>query len=320
MSRASASQSPEVSFVVPAFNEEGQIESFTSVLLDVCLHQGISSFEIIFVDDGSFDGSWSIIQRLVSEHHEIRGLRLIRNFGKEAALVAGLTAARGRCVVPMDCDLQDPPVVAVQMVELWRQGHLVVVGRRDSRDESFGKRFFAGVFYRLLSRISSTEIPRDVGDFRALDRSVVQHFLAMQERSRYNKGLLALAGPKPAVVAYARPASSRRLPSALTLTRLIALATRGLVSFSTAPLRVLSAMGFVTLFLTILGIMAGLALRQLGIIEIPGQATVVIGVLLILGFQALSSGLLGEYLAQTLIEAKARPAFWIVDEIGTSNE
>jgi dolichol-phosphate mannosyltransferase len=219
----------------------------------------------------------------------------------------------------MDVDLQDPPEVLRELVKAWRAGAPVVLARRRHREDSRLRRTAAFFTYRMLESGGAVTIPRDVGDFRLMTRETTQRFLAMPERSRYNKGLLALVAPDAAVVDYDRPASREDAPRQ-TVPKLVRLGTGAIVSFSTWPLLALSVLGFVLLGLSIVGAVLGVVLRATDVLEVPGQATVVVLFSFLLGFQALSTGILGLYVAQVLTEVKRRPLFAVAETLGLPPE
>jgi hypothetical protein len=218
----------------------------------------------------------------------------------------------------MDVDLQDPPDVLASLVREWRAGADIVLARRRRRDDSRLRKAAAFFTYRMLERGGGVTIARDVGDFRLMTRATTNRFLALPERSRYNKGLLALVTPHAAVVDYDRPASREADPQGprQTLPKLIRLGTNAIVSFSTWPLQALSVLGFFLLGLSIVGAVLGVVLRATNVLEVPGQATVVVLFAFLLGFQALATGILGLYIAQILTEVKRRPLFSVVETFG----
>lgn len=305
---------PELSIIVPVLNEAKLLPTFVGAVTTELRSAGINSFEIVVVDDGSSDDTWHVATDL-GRDAPVTAVRLTRNVGKEAALAAGLAQARGRAHVPMDVDLQDPPHLLPQMVDLWRSGSAVVLCRRRDRMESAPKRWTASMYYWIAAKGSHVDIPQQVGDFRLMDKDITHRFLSLPERNRFNKGLFALVAPKEcAVVEFDRPAGRSGERPRQSWARLMSLGIDGLVSFSTWPLRLLSSLGFVMLALSIVGAVASVTMRALNILEVPGQTTVVLVGLFLGGFQALSIGILGEYIARILVEVKARPLF-VVDAV-----
>jgi glycosyltransferase involved in cell wall biosynthesis len=314
--------SVELSIVVCVLDEEMSIDALVAAVDGVLPSLGVDSHEYIFVDDGSIDGSWDRISSLGSSRPDVVGIRLLRNVGKENALVAGLAAARGDVHVPMDVDLQDPPEVLRALVREWRSGAQLVLARRQQRDDSWFRKTTASLTYRLLERGGGVPIPREIGDFRLMTKETTKRFLALPERSRYNKGLFALVSPEAVVVDYDRPASRGSDPhgSRQTLPKLVRLGINAIVSFSTWPLQALGVLGFLLLGLSIVAATLGVILRLTNVLEVPGQATLVVLFAFLLGFQALSTGILGLYVAQILTEVKRRPLFSVVETVGLPSD
>ena len=232
-----------LSLVVPMFNEKEVVRPFFARVLPI-LESVTANFEIICVDDGSSDGTLDILRELNREDARIRTLRLTRNFGKEVALTAGLEHASGNAVVPLDADLQDPPELIPEMVEKWREGYdSVIAVRSDRRSDSYLKRSTAGLFYRVIGRVSDTPIPANAGDFRLLDRAVVNALLQLPERTRFMKGLYAWVGFNNAYLEYVRP---QRVAgsSKWRYWKLWNFALEGIFSFTTMPLRIWTYLGF----------------------------------------------------------------------------
>lgn len=308
---------PLLSVIVPVKNEEAAIASFVervSAILDgIALNQ---SWEILFIDDGSTDCTLAAIAAANTRERRIRALSLSRNFGKEAALSAGLDHARGRAVIPMDVDMQDPPEVLPEMVAKWLDGYEMVFGvRRCRTSDSFAKRLTASLYYRAHNAVSRDKIPENAGDFRLLDRKVVEVIRKLPERNRFMKGLFAWAGFKQAAVEYDR-VERKTGKSKFSYWRLWTLALDGITSASTVPLRIWSYIGaFVAL----------VAIAYAGFIAadtmvfgnpVPGYASIIVSVLFLGGIQLISLGVLGEYVGRILTETKQRPLYVVRDTIG----
>ena len=305
-----------VSIVVPWHNEAGGIETFFKELLSALRGLTDYRFEIVCVDDGSSDGT---LEELVAVHQRdarVRVLELSRNFGKEAALTAGIDAARGDAVVVIDADLQDPPALIGRLIEEWARGAEVVLARRTDRSsDSFLKRSTAQAFYRLHNRLSSVKIPENVGDFRLLDRLAVDALKRLPERQRFMKGLFAWIGFKTATVDYARGTRAAGA-SKFSGWRLWNFALEAFTSFSTVPLRVwtyLGAFGALATFLYAMFII--LRVLMLGI-DVPGYASLLVAILFLGSLQLLSVGLLGEYIGRMYLETKQRPVYVVRREFG----
>jgi len=307
-----------LSIVVPVKDEEQAIAAFVERVPAVLatIPDLAGRFEILFVDDGSKDGTLEAIRRAHAADPRVRAISFSRNFGKEAALTAGLDHARGEAIVPMDVDLQDPPEVLPEMMEKWRSGYEIVYGvRNDRASDSLPKRLTADLYYRAHNRLSNDKIPEHAGDFRLLDRKVVDAIKAMPERNRFMKGLFAWAGFRQTSVGYSRAARTTG-SSKFRYWQLWTFALDGITSSSTVPLRVWSYLGgLVALFA--LAYAAFIAIRTLVFgIDVPGYASLMVSVLFLGGLQLLSLGVLGEYVGRILIEAKARPLYVVREEIG----
>ena len=312
---------PMLSVVVPVKNEEDAILPFVervgSVLDAVTDNSG---WEILFVDDGSADATLAAVVAANLADARIRGLSLSRNFGKEAALSAGLDHARGSAVIPMDVDMQDPPEVRPEMVAKWREGHEMVFGVRRSRTEdSFTKRLTAGLFYRAHNAVSADKIPENAGDFRLMDRKVVDVIRAMPERNRFMKGLFAWAGFRQAAVEYDR-AERETGTTKYNYWKLWTLALDGITSASTVPLRIWSYVGALVALFAI-GFAGWLAIDTMIFGNaVPGYASIMTSVLFLGGIQLISLGVLGEYVGRILTETKQRPLYVVRDTVGIESE
>ncbi len=309
----------ELSIVVPVKDEEAAVGPCLARLLPVIEaidDPAARSFEILFVDDGSCDTTLEVIRKAHAADPRIRAISLSRNFGKEAALSAGLDAARGKAVVPLDVDLQDPPEALPRMVAKWREGFDVVYGVRDNREsDSLPKRLTADLYYRAHNWLSHDKIPEHAGDFRLLDRKVVDVIRDMPERNRFMKGLFAWAGFRQAAVSYHREERTVGMTK-YNYWKLWTLAIDGITSASTLPLRVWSYLGaFVAL--GALGYAVFIIIRTLTSgIQVPGYASMMVAVLFLGGLQLLSLGVLGEYVGRILTETKGRPLYVIRERIG----
>ena len=312
---------PTLSVVVPVKNEEDGILPFierVSAILDNVAADG--GWEILFVDDGSTDATLAAIVAANLSDARVRGLSLSRNFGKEAALSAGLDHARGSAVIPMDVDMQDPPEVLPEMVAKWRAGHEMVFGVRRSRaEDSFAKRVTAGLFYRAHNMVSADKIPENAGDFRLMDRKVVNVIRAMPERNRFMKGLFAWAGFRQTSVEYDR-AERETGTTKFNYWKLWTLALDGITSASTVPLRIWSYIGAIVALFA-MGY-AGLIAVQTIIFgnSVPGYASIMTSVLFLGGVQLISLGVLGEYVGRILTETKQRPLYVVRDTVGIESE
>jgi len=311
---------PTLSLIVPVKDEEEVITPFLTrvvPVLDGIVDEGQPiSWEILFVDDGSSDATLARIIIANGRDSRIRGVSLSRNFGKEAALTAGIDNVNGRVVVPLDVDLQDPPEVLGEMLAKWRDGYEVVYGvRRNRMSDSLPKRLTADLYYRAHNWLSDDKIPEHAGDFRLLDRKVVDVIRAMPERNRFMKGLFAWGGFRQTAVEYDR--AERAVGSTkFNYLKLWKLAIDGITSASTAPLRVWSYIGGVIAFLSLAYSIFLFGRTILYGIDVAGYASLMVAVLFLGGIQLLSLGILGEYVGRILVEAKHRPIYVIRERIG----
>lgn len=298
----------ELSLIVPMYNEEQTAEAFFK-RIEPILEAGGISYEIICVNDGSQDNTLQKILAERARNPAIKIVDLTRNFGKEAALTAGLDHSNGAAVIPIDVDLQDPPELIPRLIEQWRQGYDVVYGIRATRDRDGPlKKITARLFYRLYNTLSDVHIPRDAGDFRLLDRRVVDAIKRLPEHNRFMKGLFCWVGFRQIGIPYDRPARSAG-SSKWNYWRLWNFALDGITAFSTLPLRVWSYLGVIISLLSFL-YATFLILRTIIMgIDLPGYASLMVVVLFLGGIQLLSLGIIGEYLARLCLETKQRPIY-----------
>lgn len=301
----------QISILVPVFNEAQAIPVFAKAIAEVFASLPQYSLELLFIDDGSTDNSLEVIGQLEKTDFTVTLVELSRNFGKEAALSAGLASCAGECAIPMDVDLQDPPELVPEMLALWRQGYDVVLARRSDRSsDSAFKRISASLFYRVHNRLSNPKIPENVGDFRLIDRKVIDVLNVLPETCRYMKGLFAWVGFRTITIDYKRPARAVG-QSKFNGWRLWNLALEGITSFSTVPLRIWTYLGA---FVGTIGLAYAGWLTMRVIIEgrdVPGYASTLVIILILGGLQLIGIGILGEYLGRTYMEAKRRPNYII---------
>ncbi len=299
-----------VSVIVPCFNEEEGLLECHGQLSSVLRELG-TPYELVYVDDGSGDATYELLRHLHAEDPHVVLVQLSRNFGHQLAVSAGLEVARGEAVVIIDADLQDPPGVIPAMYALWSEGTHVVYGVRTRRaGESGFKRWTAKAFYRVISRLSDVVIPLDTGDFRLMDRRVVDALLQMPERHRLLRAMCSWVGFRQVGLPYERNprfAGTTKYP----LSKMIHLALDGIFSFSTAPLRMLTYMGFAAAFLSFIGIVWALGVRILTRHWVAGWATLFVVILFLSSLQLISLGVIGEYLGRVYTEVKRRPLFLI---------
>lgn len=296
-----------ISCVVPVFNEEANVTAFAASLQQA-LQTMTNHFEIIFVDDGSKDNTVAAILAL-PKHHHIKVLGLSRNFGKEIALTAGIEHASGDVTILLDADFQHPVDMIQTFLGHWAAGYDMVYGIRQSREsESYVKRHFAHLFYWLMKNITQIDIPNNAGDFRLLDRKIVDAFKLFPERTRFMKGLYAWVGYKKMGVPFIvqdRAAGK----SSWGFSRLAELAITGITSFSNVPLRVWGWVGFSISFISLIYAIYIIATTLLYGTDLPGFPTLVVAIMFLGGIQLLSIGILGEYIARIFTEVKQRPKY-----------
>lgn len=303
-----------ISIVCPCYNEADVIETFVGRLIDVLGHDA-PDYELVCVNDGSTDATLPKLLTLKKGPLPIRIIDLSRRFGKEAALAAGLDHASGEAVIVIDADLQDPPELIPKLVAAWQEGNKVVVARRSDRSaDTFLKRLFAHTFYRLHNLISETEIPVDVGDYRLLDREVVDVLGQLPERQRFMKGLFSWVGFEPTVVDYVREKRASG-NTKFSWWRLWNLGLEGITSFSTAPLRVWTYLGLV---ISVIAFMYGGYVVVLTLafgVDVPGYASLLTAILFLGGVQLISLGVIGEYVGRIYMESKCRPIYVVRREL-----
>lgn len=334
LERASLGSHPEpevsqrtiiLSLVAPVKNEEEAVAPFVArvapILDGLFAGAGLGDhWEILFVDDGSTDATLATIMAAHRRDRRVRAISLSRNFGKEAALSAGLDHCRGQAAIPIDVDLQDPPEVIGAMLAKWREGFEVVYGvRTNRRSDSLPKRLTADLYYRAHNYLSDDKIPEHAGDFRLLDRAVIDVIRAMPERNRFMKGLFAWSGFRQAAVEY------ERQPRAVGQTKfrywkLWTLALDGITSASTMPLRIWSYVGLVIAALSLLYAAFVVIRTVIFGIGVPGYPSLMVAVLFFGGLQLISLGVLGEYVGRILVETKRRPLYVVRQKIGLDEE
>jgi len=296
-----------ISIVVPCFNESEVIDT-TYKRLSAVLDE-IQNYELIFVDDGSSDGTLPLLLGFVETNKSVRIVGLSRNFGHQIAITAGIEAAKGDAIVVIDADLQDPPELIPEMIDIWSKGADVVYGvRRNRAGESKFKLFTAKIFYRVIGKLSDVRIPHDAGDFRLIDRKVADALSKMPERDRYVRGMVSWIGFEQVPLYYdrdERAAGQTKYP----LKKMIKFALDGIFSFSTRPLQIATYFGVFVSLLSVLGIMYALISRLFGDEWVPGWTLLFIGMMFLGGVQLIVLGVIGEYVGRIYGESKSRPLY-----------
>ena len=304
---------PELSIVVPLFNEEGNVAELVRRIHGIMTGlPGRPSFEMCFVNDGSNDGTLAQLQRAAAHYADVVIVNLSRNFGHQIAATAGLDVARGDAVVLMDGDLQDPPELIAQFVAKWREGYDVVYAtRRTRRGESVFKLVTAKVFYRVIKSMTNVSIPVDTGDFRLMSRRVVDALGKTRERHRFLRGLVSWVGYRQIGIEYDR-AERHSGQTKYPFSKMLKFAIDGITSFSQIPLRISTYLGFATSTFAFLYAIVVLAL-QFAHLNFPGYTSTMLAILFIGGIQLVGIGILGEYVGRIYDEIKARPLYLIAD-------
>lgn len=309
---------PVLSIVIPLYNESGSLgplhQRLTAVLDGLAVEVGRR--ELVFVDDGSRDTTFAEVAVLSTQDASVRAIRFARNFGKEAAMAAGLRATTGDVVILMDGDLQHPPELIPEMIERWQAGAAMVTAVRRSRDtDPWLRRQLSRAFYSLFKRVSEVALAEGGGDFRLFDRAVVDAINSLPERTRFMKGITSWVGFRQVEVDF-EPAERAAGASAWSMLRLLRYAVDGLSTFSTLPLRVWSLVGLV--MAAISGLYGAWLVIRTAIwgIDVPGYASIMVAVLFLSGIQLISLGVLGEYVGRIFTEVKARPLYLVAERIG----
>ena len=306
-----------LSVIVPMFNEEAVLPAFFTRLEKTLAELGVT-YEIICVNDGSRDGTQQLLTEAHARDPRIRVLNFSRNFGKEIALTAGLDHARGAAVVPIDADLQDPPELIAEFLQRWREGFDVVLGvRRNRNSDTWTKRISASTFYRVLNKMARIQIPANAGDFRLMDRRVVDTLHGVRERQRFMKGLFAWVGFRQCEVSYVRPERSAGA-SKFNYWGLWTFALDGITGYSTVPLHVAGYLGTLTALAALLyGIYLVVRTLLFGT-DVPGYTSTMVAVLFLGGVQLTVLGIMGEYLGRVHEETKHRPLYIVESALGWS--
>jgi dolichol-phosphate mannosyltransferase len=296
------------SIIAPIYNELDNLPELHKRVRDV-MSTLDGNWELILVDDGSTDGSTDRIRELAAQDEHVRPVIFARNFGHQVAITAGWDYARGEAVVIIDADLQDPPEVIPGMIEKWKEGYEVVYAVRAEREgETWFKKTTAAAFYRIIYRITDVKIPVDTGDFRLMDRKVVNVLKVMRERHRFPRGMSAWVGFRQVGVPYKRAARHAGVTK-YPFKKMLKLALNAITGFSYFPLQMATYVGFFAAALSILAIPVVIIMRLAGHSAFLGQATTLIAVLFLGGVQLISLGVLGEYIGRIYDEAKGRPLY-----------
>ena len=304
----------KISIIIPFFNEEESIEKFLKKLNKTTLTLKNYVFEYIFIDDGSTDKTLNKLISITKNEPNIRIIELSRNFGKEAALTAGIDLADSEAAILMDSDLEHPPELIEDMISLWKEGFDIVLAQREDRsDETFIKKQLANSFYKIFNKLSSTKIPPNVGDFRLMNKASIEAVRSMTERQRFMKGILSWVGFKCTTIKF-KVETRKEGKTKFSLSKLWKLAIEGIISFSNIPLKIWSYLGFIAMLISFFFIIV-IIFRTLffGVIT-AGYPSLMVVIIFFGGLQLFSIGILGEYLGRIYLETKERPIYIIRKE------
>lgn len=302
---------PKYSFIIPTYNEEENIPLIYPKILDMM--KGISdNFEIVFINDGSKDSTLVQLAKLASEDKRVKYIDFSRNFGHQAALTAGYEHATGDAIISLDCDLQDPPEVVIEMIEKWKEGYDIVYARRRKRSDRFFKKYTAILYYKVLYQFSDVKIPRDVGDFRLINKKVLNTLNHMPEKSKYIRGMVAWVGFKHTFVDFDRPERIHGETN-YTLKKMLQLSMDGLINFSSIPLKMGFILGSFSIMIGILFLIYMFADILFNDVYYELYKWLVVILFIFLGFNFILIWLLGEYIGRIYNESKKRP-YYIVNE------
>jgi glycosyltransferase involved in cell wall biosynthesis len=307
---------PVLSIVAPAYNEERNLPAFLAAIIPVLEKIG-ETFEIVFVNDGSRDGTLGMLAAAASQDSRVKVVGLARNFGKDVALSAGLAHATGQAVIPIDCDLQHPVELIPELVAKWRAGYDMVLGVRSKRDEEgFFRRTASRTYYKIMRWMTSVEIPPNAGDFRLIDRKIIDVIVKMPERHRFMKGIFAWPGFKVTSVEFQANVRANETSSSWSFFKLWRFALDGLFSFSTAPLKMWTYVGVLTAIGSFAYLVVTLVQKIAFGIDAPGYASLLILMLFFNGMLLVSNGIQGEYIARIFEEVKGRPLYVVGQTFG----
>ncbi|GFZ33926.1 glycosyl transferase [Clostridium zeae] len=309
----------KLSVVIPMYFEEEVAEECYNRMTEVMKNNNYN-YEIVFVNDGSTDKTMPILKDIAANDKNVKIIGFSRNFGHQTAVTAGMFNATGDAVVIIDADLQDPPELIVDMVNKWNEGYEVVYAKRRKRDgETWFKLITAKYFYKFLASMSDIEIPKDTGDFRLIDRTVVEALREMPERNRFVRGMVSWVGFNQTYIEYNRNerfAGTTKYP----LKKMLKFASDGIVAFSSKPLKVVSLIGSITIIISFIMLLYSIIVKVFGYRTQPGWTSLMVVITLFSGVQLLSLGIMGEYIARIYDESKKRPLYIIKEKINFEEE
>lgn len=300
-----------ISYIFPIYNESGNIDLLYKTIAGLLASNPAYNYELIFINDGSRDNSLELLEKLQTTDERITVINFARNFGHQLAVTAGLDYARGDAVIIMDSDMQDPPRVSFDLIQKWEEGYDVVYAQRRSRKDTVFKRLTASVYYRLLRTLADIDIPRDTGDFRLIDRKVVDCLKQFKEHHRFLRGMVSFVGFRQIAVPFDRD-ERHAGTTGYSLKKMIKFAADGIFSFSTFPLKLIRNVGYAIALLSFLGVLYAIAVKIVDpAMVVPGWTFIVISVLFVGGVQLIMLGVLGSYIGRIYTEAQNRPLYII---------
>jgi polyisoprenyl-phosphate glycosyltransferase len=305
----------KISIVVPCFNEEQVLNNFYTTISEV-LHNEWYEYELVFVNDGSKDNTLKILKTLSSEDKKVRYASFSRNFGKESAMLAGLTYASGDAVIIMDADLQHPPSLIPELVSGFLEGFDQVIAKRTRAGESIKRTFVTKLYYKLMNQLIDVQLVDGIGDFRLLSRRTVDSLIKLKEYNRFSKGLFSWVGFKEKIINYENVVRNDG-ESKWTFSKLLNYGIDGVISFNNKPLRISIYLGMLTTFVAVLYVLYSFIKSVVFGVDVPGYFTIISAVLLLSGVQLMFLGIIGEYIGRIYYETKNRPHFIIQEDYNT---
>lgn len=303
----------KISYIFPIYNEAGSIDLLYNTMLQLFNKNPQYTYEVIFINDGSKDASLELLKNIANDDNRITIIDFARNFGHQLAVTAGLDYAKGDAVIIMDSDMQDPPKVSFELIAKWREGYDVVYAQRRSRKDTFFKKLTADLFYRTLQKLADIDIPRNTGDFRLLDRKVVDEMIRFKEHNRFLRGMVSYVGFNQIAVQFDRD-ERHAGETGYPLKKMLKFAADGIFSFSSAPLKLISRTGYTTAMVAFLGIFYALFMRIFfPAVTLEGWTFIVISILFIGGIQMIMLGVLGSYIGRIYTESQDRPLYIVRD-------
>lgn len=316
----SAAGHPDISIIVSVYNEEESLGLFFETIRKTMERADGYTYEIICIDDGSTDGTYNLLEQYATEDFRVKVLKFSRNFGKEYGLMAGLKYCRGRAAVPIDVDLQDPPELILQFIQKWEEGYDMVYGiRNDRRSDSWLKRWTAKLFYKAYNLMTRSPIPYNAGDYRLIDRKIIDAILELKERNIFMKGIFGWTGFKSCGIKYVRQKRQAGV-SKWNYWRLWNFALDGITASTTLPLRIWTYLGSMLSFLGLLYALYIIARTIMYGADVPGYASLLVFILLVGGVQMIILGILGEYIGRIFIEVKRRPLYIVEKKVNLDDD